>query len=73
MVISWPKVSVTIFYIWFHLSRDWEEWTDVASVTLSVQTLSGIKLLVVAPGNQLLVYEMRAVDNTFNLESGQID
>ena len=72
-VISWPKISVTIFYMWFHLSCDWEEWTDVASIRLSVQTLSGIKLLIVAPGNQLLVYEMRAVDNTFNLEYGQTD
>ena len=72
MVISWPKVSVIIFYMWFHLSCDWEEWTDVASITLSAQTLSGIKLSV-AQSNQLLVYEMRAVNNTFNLESGQID
>ena len=45
----------------------------MASIRLSVQTLSGIKLLIVAPGNQLLVYEMRAVDNTFNLEYGQTD
>ena len=59
--------------MWFHLSRDWEEWTNAASIRLSVQTLSGIKLLVVAPGNQLLVYEIRGVNNTFSLESGLID
>ena len=58
--------------MWFHLSRDWQEWTNAASIKLKVQTLSGIKLPV-AQGIQLLVYEMRGVENIFNLEYGQTD